>query len=64
MLKNNLIKKAKRNNWEIVENCGGGYNITIPWEKWNKIYKKLLKSTISYKWRTTWDYKDVILSIF
>jgi len=47
-----------------VPNCGGGYNITIPWEKWNKIYKKLLKSTISYKWRTTWDYKAIILSIF
>jgi len=64
MLKNNLIKKAKKNNWKIVENCGGGCNITIPWEEWNRIYKKLLKSTISYKWRTTWDYKDVILSIF
>ena len=64
MLKSNLIKKAKNNNWKIVPNCGGGYNITIPWEEWNKIYKKLLKSTISYKWSATWDYKEIILSIF
>lgn len=64
MLKESLIKKAKKNKWEIVKNCGGGVNITIPWEEWHKVYKKLLKSTISYKWRCTWDYKKVILSIF
>jgi len=64
MIKERLIKKAKNNKWEIVENCGGGVNITIPWEEWNGIYKKLLKNTISFKWCTTWDYKEVILSIF
>jgi len=64
MLKSNLIKKAKRNNWEIVLNCGGGVNITIPWEEWSKVYKKISKSNLSYKWRCTCDYKDVILSIY
>ena len=64
MIKERLIKKAKNNKWEIVENCGGGVNITIPWEEWNRIYKKLLKNTISFKWCTSWDYKEVILSIF
>lgn len=64
MLKEKLIKKAKNNKWEIVENCGGGVNITIPWENWNKIYNKISKSNLSYKWMCTWDYKEVILSIF
>jgi len=64
MIKERLIKKAKNNKWEIVENCGGGVNITIPWEEWNRIYKKLLKNTISFKWCTTWNYKEVILSLF
>ena len=65
MLKEKLIKKAKNNNWEIVENYGGGVNITIPWKSWSKIYKILSKSNyLSYKWRCTWDYEDVILSIF
>ena len=64
MLKEKLIKKAKNNKWEIVKNCGGGVNITIPWESWNKIYNKISKSNLSYKWKCTWDYKEVILSIF
>ena len=64
MLKENLIKKAKNNNWGIVKNCGGGVNITIPWENWHKIYNKISKSNLSYKWACTWDYKEVILSIF
>ena len=64
MLKENLIKKAKNNKWEIVKNCGGGVSITIPWENWSKIYKKISKSNLSYRWRCTWDYKEVILSIF
>lgn len=64
MLKETLIKKAKKNKWEIVKNCGGGVNITIPWESWSKIYNKISKSNLSYKWKCTWDYKEVILSIF
>ena len=65
MLKERLIKEAKNNKWEIVENCGGGVNIAIPWEYWSKIYNKITKSNyLSYRWRTTWDYKEVILSIF
>jgi len=65
MLKERLIKKAKNNNWEIVENCGGGVNITIPWENWSKIYKMISKSNyFSYRWRCTCDYKEVIVSIF
>ena len=64
MLKEKLIKKAKNNNWQIVKNCGGGVNITIPWENWSKIYNKISKSNLSFRWRCTWDYKEVILSIF
>ena len=64
MLKENLIKKAKNNKWEIVKNCGGGVNITIPWESWKKIYNKISKSNLFYTWKYTWDYKEVILSIF
>ncbi len=64
MLKENLIKKAKNNKWEIVKNCGGGVNITIPWESWKKIYNKISKSNLLYTWKYTWDYKEVILSIF
>ena len=64
MLKENLIKKAKKNKWGIVKNCGGGVNITIPWESWKKIYNKISKSNLSYKWKCTLDYREVILSIF
>ena len=64
MSKEKLIKKAKNNKWEMMPNCGGGVNITIPWESWNKIYKKISNSNLSYKWRCSWNYEEVILSIF